>query len=147
MKKGKIIMTTVAIIVLAGLGYFKGMGIYSSSKVMDIGVKEGKLKVCIEKPNCVSTTNTNKEHKTSVIVTNFTLEEIIEKLIENDLELIKSDGNYAHFTHTSTLMSYVDDIEIMLNDNELSIRSASRVGYSDMGKNRERVELIRDILK
>ena len=146
MKKGKI-MTTIAIVILVGLGYFKGMGIYSSSKKVDLGVKESKLFLCGDKPNCVSTTNTDEKHMIKTIETNKDLEEIIGKLKAEKLELINTEGNYAHFIHTSGIMGYVDDIEVMLDDNILSIRSASRVGYSDMGANRKRVEKIRLILK
>ena len=146
MKKGKI-MTIIALVIVVGLGYFKGMGIYSTSKKVDLGVKESTLMLCGDKPNCVSTTNTNEIHTISPIETPHQLEEIINKLQAEGFKLIKTEGNYAHLIFSSKIMGFVDDLEIMLNDNILSINSASRVGYSDMGKNRERVEKIRIILK
>jgi uncharacterized protein (DUF1499 family) len=146
LKKGKV-MTTLTIIILVGLGYFKGMGIYSSSKKPELGVKESKLTLCGEKPNCVSTTNKDEKHKVEEIQTDLDLEQVIEKLKELNLEIVSKQGNYAHLTFTSGIMGYVDDIEIMKNKSSLSIRSASRVGYSDMGANRKRVEKIRELLK
>lgn len=145
MKKGKI-MTSIVIVLIVGFGYFKGMGIYSAKKEVEIGVKEGSLLQCSDKPNCVSTTNTDEKHSIAPIDTILTLEEINTKLEEFGLTLVKTDGNYSHFTFTSKIMGYVDDIEIMLNGDQLSIRSASRVGYSDMGANRKRVEKIREFL-
>jgi uncharacterized protein (DUF1499 family) len=143
-------MATLTIIIFIGLGYFKGMGVYSSSKNPELGIKEGKLTLCGTKPNCVSTSNTNEKHKVEIIEVSDLLESslatIIFKLKELGLEVVSEKGNYAHLTHTSSIMGYVDDIEIMLNGSQLSIRSASRVGYSDMGANRKRVEAIRKLL-
>ncbi len=145
MKKGKV-MISVAIVLVIGFGYFKGMGIYSEKKQIETGVKKGTLMECPDKPNCVSTTNSDEKHAIKPIDTILTLEEINTKLEQFGLSLIKTDGNYSHFTFKSKIMGYVDDIEVMLNGDKLSIRSASRVGYSDMGANRKRVEKIRDYL-
>ena len=45
-------------------------------------------------------------------------------------------------------MRYRDDVEFLLlrGENEIAVRSASRVGYGDMGVNRNRIEAIRDEL-
>jgi len=145
LSKGKV-MISVAIVLIIGFSYFKGMGIYSAKKEVEVGVKKGALMMCSDKPNCVSTTNTDEKHLVKPIDTILTLDEINTKLEDFGLNLIKTDGNYSHFTSTSKIMGYVDDIEIMLNGDQLSVRSASRVGYSDMGANRKRVEKIREFL-
>ena len=49
-------------------------------------------------------------------------------------------------------MGFVDDVEFYLKagateETVIQVRSASRLGYSDMGVNRERVEGIRESLK
>jgi uncharacterized protein (DUF1499 family) len=46
-------------------------------------------------------------------------------------------------------MRYRDDVEFLLrtDENEIAVRSASRVGYSDMGLNRDRIEAIRAALR
>ena len=51
----------------------------------------------------------------------------------------------AWFEFTSSLMKYVDDVEIYFTgaDGLAHVRSASRLGYSDMGANRKRIEMIR----
>ena len=43
----------------------------------------------------------------------------------------------------SRLLRFVDDIEMQVRGNSVAVRSASRVGYSDLGKNRRRLEAIR----
>lgn len=147
MKRGKI-MTILTIVLIAGLGYFKGMGIYSNNKEVKLGVKNNQLLPCGDKPNCVSTTHTDEKHNIEPIKTNLSFEQIINELTSKaGLKIIRQEANYAHFTYSSSIMGYVDDIEIMKKENELLIRSASRVGYSDLGANRERVEKIRELFK
>ena len=140
-------MTTLGIIILAGLGYLKGMGFYSQSKVMETGLIDGKISLCPETPNCVSTTNTDDVHGISPIETTLSFEEVLTVFQENDLDIIAQDDNYAHFTFKSTIMGYVDDIEILKVENKVFIKSASRVGKSDLGANRKRVENLRKALK
>ncbi len=63
-------------------------------------------------------------------------------------ELITEDGNYLHFEVKSLVFRFVDDTEFLLDEAEevIHFRSASRVGYSDMGANRKRVEKIRSAM-
>jgi uncharacterized protein (DUF1499 family) len=60
--------------------------------------------------------------------------------------LIERDS-YIAATFTSTLFKFVDDVEIRIDSshNIIHIRSASRVGYSDMGVNKKRTELLKKI--
>jgi len=53
--------------------------------------------------------------------------------------------NYWRAEFTSALWRFVDDVEFLFDDNarRIDIRSVSRVGYSDLGVNRRRVEEIR----
>ncbi len=50
---------------------------------------------------------------------------------------------YLHATFTSRLFRFVDDLEVRVTDTALAVRSASRVGHSDLGANRARVEALR----
>jgi len=53
--------------------------------------------------------------------------------------------NYWRAEFSSALWRFVDDVEFLFDDNvrRIDIRSASRVGYSDLGVNRRRMEEIR----
>jgi uncharacterized protein (DUF1499 family) len=53
--------------------------------------------------------------------------------------------DYLHAECRSALFRFVDDLEIQLRPGEgiAAVRSASRVGYSDLGVNRKRVESLR----
>ena len=59
-------------------------------------------------------------------------------------EVQQDDGSYLHATFTSPVFRYVDDVELRLDEDHglIHIRSASRVGRSDFGVNRKRIERI-----
>ncbi len=56
----------------------------------------------------------------------------------------EDDGKYLHATYVSQLFRFVDDLELRLDETNkvIQLRSSSRVGYSDLGVNRKRVENI-----
>jgi uncharacterized protein (DUF1499 family) len=60
-------------------------------------------------------------------------------------EIIQADGNYVYAEFTTALMGFVDDVEFFLDESAgvIHVRSASRLGESDLGVNRKRVEAIR----
>ena len=51
--------------------------------------------------------------------------------------------DYLSATYMSRLFKFVDDVEVRQDGAFCQIRSSSRVGYSDRGVNRKRVETIR----
>jgi uncharacterized protein (DUF1499 family) len=62
--------------------------------------------------------------------------------------IVTDDGNYIHAEFTSRLMGFVDDVEFLADpaSGQVHVRSASRLGHSDLGVNRERVESIREMM-
>jgi uncharacterized protein (DUF1499 family) len=63
--------------------------------------------------------------------------------------VVEETANYLNAECASALFGFVDDLELHLreSDNIVAIRSASRVGYSDLGVNRRRVEGLREALR
>jgi uncharacterized protein (DUF1499 family) len=63
-------------------------------------------------------------------------------------KIVTETENYLYVEFTSALMGFVDDVEFYLNKdkNAIEVRSASRLGESDLGVNRKRVESIRAML-
>ncbi len=60
-------------------------------------------------------------------------------------------SRYLYATYTSKLFGFVDDVEFLVESSEngrsiIGIRSASRVGHSDLGVNRKRLETLRSRL-
>ena len=61
--------------------------------------------------------------------------------------LVEEDNEYLHYVVTSALFRFKDDLEFHATEGVVHVRSASRVGYSDLGANRKRVEKLRAQLK
>ena len=55
------------------------------------------------------------------------------------------DENYMHVEFRSRFIGFVDDVEFYVDSQAgvVHFRSASRLGYSDLGVNRDRMEQIR----
>jgi uncharacterized protein (DUF1499 family) len=107
---------------------------------------------CPASPNCVSSQNADAEHTIAPLKLAgdpagewSALREVIQAL---GGELKRGDARYLHFEFRSRIFGFVDDVECLLNETagQVEIRSASRVGYSDLGVNRRRVEAIRAAL-
>ena len=64
-------------------------------------------------------------------------------------KIITKDERYIHAEFRSEWFRFVDDVEFCFDEqkNIIHVRSASRVGYSDFGVNRKRVEDIRNRYK
>ena len=60
-------------------------------------------------------------------------------------QIISETSNYLYAEFTTKIMGYVDDVEFWIDENAkvIHVRSASRLGKSDLGVNRTRVEEIR----
>ena len=56
-------------------------------------------------------------------------------------KLVEEADNYCRFEFSSLIFRFVDDVEFYVDDDQaLHFRSASRVGHSDMGANRSRMD-------
>jgi len=54
--------------------------------------------------------------------------------------IVDINENYLYATFTTRLMGFTDDLECLIDANTLHCRSASRVGRSDLGENKKRVQ-------
>lgn len=114
----------------------------------NIGLTEGKLRPCGPKPNCVCSTYTSDDHFIEAIKYNkdpAKFETDVRSYVasKKSFKLITLEINYAHIEDTSKIFGFVDDLELQLVDSIIEVRSASRVGYSDLGANQKRVEATR----
>ena len=108
------------------------------------------LKPCPNTPNCVSTLAQDEEHRIAPIAYFGPLSEAKARLLETIQEMartkiVEMDGDYIHVTFTSAIFRFVDDVEFVFDDSAkvIHFRSASRLGRSDLGANRRRMEQIR----
>ena len=122
----------------------------SGTRPFPIGVTGGRLSACRASPNCVSSQSPDSKHAVEPLRYNGTAEQAKRMLIEallgmKRVRIVTAEERYLHAEFTSALFRFVDDVEFLLDDGAktIHVRSASRVGYSDLGVNRKRVEAIR----
>ncbi len=101
-----------------------------------------ELSECIEIEHCV-----REEWEVDSIEQPF---KEVKEIIENTPRsvIVELEGDYLHAEVTSKWMKYVDDLEVSFvpESNKLLIRSESRVGESDLGVNRKRIDLLKSKL-
>lgn len=126
------------------------MGIFTGNRPNNLGVTDGKLAPCPNTPNCVSSQSTDATHKVEPLSYTSTpdvalaqLKQVIRSLPKTSI--ITETDSYIYAEFTSAIMGFVDDVEFYLEPEArvFHVRSASRLGKSDLGVNRKRVETIR----
>jgi len=119
-----------------------------------LGIDSGELKSCPDTPNCVSSLAADEQHFIEPILVSANPEETREIILKtldefSRVKVTEAQTNYIHAEFTSMIFRFVDDVEFYFPKSEsgvvrVDIRSASRVGSSDLGVNRKRVEAIRE---
>ncbi|PSR19412.1 DUF1499 domain-containing protein [filamentous cyanobacterium CCP3] len=117
----------------------------------NLGVKAGKLAPCPDSPNCVvSQGDTDAEHAIAPLSYSGDPAQAMAQLAAivtamPRTTIVESTDNYLYAEFASKLMGFVDDVEFYLDPAEsvIQVRSASRLGKSDLGVNRQRIEAIR----
>jgi uncharacterized protein (DUF1499 family) len=145
----------VVVVVLAIAFSLWSSNILAGTPPINIGVTNGKLAACAATPNCVNSQApaTDSQHAIAPLPMNEDLPTTIANLKQviqamPNTNIVKETNNYLYVEFTSKLMRFVDDVEFYLdNDTKMiQVRSASRLGESDLGVNRQRIEEIRSKL-
>jgi uncharacterized protein (DUF1499 family) len=143
----KIIKYAVIILVLLSIAFCVKL-YFESKKGADmkpnIGLEGMKLKPCPEKPNCVcSQVDESDSHYIDPLQdTNIeNIKQVLSSL--SNCTVVSQSGDYIHATFKSKLFGFIDDVEFLMDGTTVQVRSASRVGHSDMGANKKRIENIR----
>jgi uncharacterized protein (DUF1499 family) len=115
-----------------------------------LGVMDGRLAPCPHTPNCVSTQATDDQHRIEPIAFDGDGDGALKRLKAAlgtipRMQIITETDDYIHAEATTLLFRFVDDVEFFVDRNAklIHFRSASRVGRSDFGVNRARMEQIR----
>ena len=108
-----------------------------------LGSVDGRLVPCPDSPNCVSSFAFDEGHAVDPLPAS--PEDPIGTWAVNIKamggEVTSQNANYLHAEFTSRIFRFVDDLEILWDGQSdiVHVRSASRLGWSDMGVNRRRV--------
>jgi uncharacterized protein (DUF1499 family) len=114
-----------------------------------LGVSDGRLQACPDSPNCVSTQAEPLDGARYLppvpmgqpaIIAQERVRQILDA--EPRAEVLSDQPGYLHAVFRSPTIGFPDDVEIYFDEPAglIHFRSASRLGHSDVGVNRARME-------
>jgi uncharacterized protein (DUF1499 family) len=118
-----------------------------------LGITQGRLSACPDSPNCVSSDEASDARRIAPwrlagdpARAWQLLQEVLARWPRATVVVRRAD--YLHVEFRSRLFGFVDDAEFHLRpaDSLIAVRSAARIGYSDLGVNRKRLEDLRQEL-
>lgn len=107
---------------------------------------------CPQSPNCVSSQASDESHRVAPLAAGSTVAESVAMLtaILDSLPRVEwraAGENVIQATFKTRILRFTDDVLFHIDDDGMiQVRSASRIGYSDLGANRSRVEMLREKL-
>jgi uncharacterized protein (DUF1499 family) len=118
------------------------------------GTASRSLAPCPASPNCVSSEASDPRHAVAPWVLRVPAADAWPAIGEAvaampRTRIVRSRDGVLHAEATSRIFRFVDDLELVLapDGRRVDVRSASRVGWSDLGVNRRRVEQLRATLQ
>jgi len=113
-------------------------------------LEQGRLMACPNSPNCVCSQDTAPQHAIAPLSFTSDVATARARLLKAlatlpRIKILVDQPEYLHATSTTLIMRFVDDLEFLIDPQAkvIHVRSASRLGYSDLGVNRKRVEALR----
>lgn len=136
---GRIVVMAIGLLGLVGC---------AGDRPDNIGAQDGLLAPCPNSPNCVSSQANDERHRIAPLLFSgdpaaafARLKRIVSR--RSDTTIVEDLPGYLR-VELRTLL-FIDDGEFLMDPTNkvIQVRSASRLGYSDLGKNRSRIEDIR----
>jgi uncharacterized protein (DUF1499 family) len=140
-------VSVVAVLLLIG-----GFMFYKNNSLpQQLGVVNGQLAPVPSSPNGVSSQTQVITKQVAPLPFRGTLQDSKNKIIKSISSypgtcIITQEDRYIHSVFTTPTMKFKDDVEFYFDESQqvIHFRSASRVGYSDMGMNRSRYQEIKN---
>jgi uncharacterized protein (DUF1499 family) len=148
----------VTLLALGAFAVIAGqMGMLGGTAPADLGVREGKLKAPSSSPNSVSSQADmwpghprRDDARIQPLAISGDPVRALERLktvvqATPGARIVEAQAGYLRAEFTTRLMKFTDDAEFWLDSSAgvIHVRSASRLGESDLGVNRARIEDIR----
>ncbi|MBH8564678.1 DUF1499 domain-containing protein [Nostoc sp. CENA67] len=147
----RLVLSVFAILLTLSCGLILATPSWAASS---LGVNNGHLSACPASNNCVVSQNADAKHAIDPIPYHVSRDAARETLLKvltvvPRTEVIEQTDNYIHALSKSRIFKFIDDVEFYFPPDEsvIELRSASRVGESDLGVNRRRMEQIRLALR
>lgn len=137
------------------------MGLWSGSPPTTLGLQQGRLMPPALSPNSVSSqADLYPDHPQrqaayiepiSYVGTQASARDKLLQTLRTTpgVKIVESQPDYVYAQATTGVMKFTDDLEFWFDPTQtlIHLRSASRLGKSDLGKNRSRIEDIRERFK
>lgn len=147
---GPLMTITLSAVALIGLS---GCASAESTSGAPASDARARLAPCPETPNCVSTQSPPSDQLHYIAPIPFTgaavdanrrMVDIVRGMPRTSV--ITAEGDYLHVEFRSRIFRFVDDVEFYFDGTAglIHFRSAARMGRSDLGVNRRRMEEIRE---
>lgn len=127
---------------------------WSSRRAVEVGLNGGQLRKCPATPNCVGSELQDRAHAVPSIAIEplepFAAWYVFQQAVQvTGGTIIEADEHYLHAEYRTPVFRFTDDFEARLDANvgRIHIRSASRVGRSDLGANRRRARHLREVYR
>lgn len=146
-KRRKLVLVLVTLPPMAALLLTIG-AVLLSQRPVETGLVDGRLRPCPGSPNCVNSQGPDP----SIEPLRFpgdpdaAFASLLDFLrAQPRAEVLEVEDGYAHVVVWTPFLKFADDLELLLAPAEraIHVRSASRVGRSDLGTNRARVDALR----
>ena len=144
----KVVFWTVIVLaaLTVGLGFAAGR---KSAGMVAKTITDGIVPPCSSAQNCV-TSEVDSQHAAYIkpIEAQLSNKQLQEHLKALGGQIISTSDALIQAEFRTRLFGFTDDMVVKLDENEklLRIRSSSRVGRSDFGANRKRVEALRQLI-
>lgn len=113
------------------------------------GIQEGRLPAVPDTPNCVATQSGNPHQRMAPIPYVGNPQEVQKQVMDvlmamPRMEIVKNEPGYIYVVFRSWFFRFPDDVEFLFDDANkvIHFRAAARLGWSDFGVNRKRMEEI-----
>ena len=123
-------------IVLLGAAFF---GYRSYTAQESVPRYNGEILPCEGKPNCISTAGP-EEFLAAPWQLKGSFEKVKDFVKSQEPQILTDQENYLHVVFRSRIYQYPDEVVLKKNGDQILFRSSSRVGYSDMGVNKKRMQ-------
>lgn len=150
-KKSKALLRLLILLVLLFLVAVIGVRVSAPMLKPDaLGPLDGELRDCPETPNCVCSQEDADDPGHMIEPLRADWARLVSLVKANrSTEVVEERDGYLWVTYRTTIMGYIDDVEFLRDGqspDQIHVRSASRLGRSDLGANRKRVDAIRQAL-
>lgn len=137
-------IATILALLMTAAGFWLGI---RSADGSPKGLSQNRLHPCPDSPNCITTEYPEQtaHFEKPMPLDKMDWEALSAVVVKMGGSPVSQKKNYRAFLFSSSFFGFKDDVEFRWDTSTqtLHIRSASRVGHSDLGANRKRVKKIK----